>query len=281
MHLTCVHEEANMTSRFEGKAVLVTGAGVGIGYAMCQQFARVGAQVALNDMNETVAHQAASKLNDELGREAVFPYVFDVADVEAVRRAVADCDRRFGRLDVVAANAGITNFGSFLEYTPEAFDRLTGVNLRGTYFTAQAGAQAMIARGLPGRIILTSSVTGVQAFLNLSAYGVTKAGILMMAKTLARELGSYGITVNAIVPGITKTDRTMADDPHLEENWPDVLITHKVSEPEDIAAVTLFLASEEAKQITGQAIIVDGGWVIHSPIPAGHPDKPAASSQLR
>lgn len=270
-----------MTNRFAGKAVLVTGAGVGIGYAICRAFAQQGAQVALNDMQKVVAHEAAQKINEELGQECVFPYVFDVADVEAVRRAVAACDQRFGRLDVVAANAGITNFGGFLEYTPEAFDRLTSVNLRGTYFTAQAGAQAMIARGLPGRIILTSSVTGIQAFLNLSAYGVTKAGILMMAKTLARELGSYGITANAIVPGITKTDRTVADDPHLEDNWPEVLITHKVSLPEDVAAVALFLASEEAKQITGQSIVVDGGWVIHSPIPAGHPEKPAASSQLR
>jgi 3-oxoacyl-[acyl-carrier protein] reductase len=268
-------------SRFEDTAVLVTGAGVGIGYAVCRGFAQEGAAVALNDMDEAVAHEAARQLNREMGRECVFPYVFDVADVQAVRRAVADCDQRFGRLDVAIANAGITNFGGFLEYTPEAFDRLTGVNLRGTYFTAQAAAQAMIARRLPGRILLTSSVTGIQAFLNLSAYGVTKAGIVMMAKTLARELGRYGITVNTIVPGITRTARTLADDPHLDENWPDVLSTGRVGEPEDVTALALFLASEEARQITGQALVVDGGWVIHSPIPPGHPDKPAASSQLR
>jgi NAD(P)-dependent dehydrogenase (short-subunit alcohol dehydrogenase family) len=268
-------------SRFRNRAVLVTGAGVGIGYAICRGFAQQGAMVALNDMNESLAQDAARNLNNELGCECVFPYGFDVADVKAVRRVLADIVERFGRLDVVAANAGITNFGSFLEYTPEAFDRLTAVNLRGTYFTAQAGAQAMIGHNLPGRIILTSSVTGIQAFHNLSAYGVTKAGILMMAKTLAGELGVHGITVNAIVPGITKTDRTLADDPHLEENWPDVLFTRKVSDPEDVAAVALFLASDEAKQITGQAIVVDGGWVIHSPIPAGHPDIPPASSQLR
>jgi NAD(P)-dependent dehydrogenase (short-subunit alcohol dehydrogenase family) len=268
-------------SRFENKVILVTGAGVGIGYAVCRGFAQEAATVALNDMNELLAQEGARKINADVGCERVFPYVFDVANVDAVRSAVADIVERFGRLDVVAANAGITNFGSFLEYTPEAFDRLTAVNLRGTYFTAQAAAQAMITANLPGRIILTSSVTGIQAFLNLSAYGVTKAGILMMAKTLARELGGYGITVNAIVPGITRTDRTLADDPHLEENWPDVLFTRKVSEPEDVAAVALFLASDEAKQITGQAIVVDGGWVVHSPIPSGHPDIPPASSQLR
>jgi glucose 1-dehydrogenase len=268
-------------NRFENKAILVTGAGTGIGYALCRSFAAEGATVALNDMNTGLAEGAARTLNDEIGHERVFPYVFDVADTEAMRRAVERFDAQCGRLDVVVANAGITNYGSFLEYTPEAFDRLASVNLRGTYFTAQAGAKAMIARQIPGRIIVLSSVTGVQAFLNLGAYGVTKAGILMMAKVIALELGSYGITVNALVPGITKTDRTVADDPNMEQSWPLVLITGQVSEVEDIAAAGLFLASEEARQITGQALVVDGGWVIHSPLPPGHPEKPAFSSQLR
>jgi len=270
-----------MSNRFEDKAVLVTGAGVGIGFAVCQMFAQEGARVALNDMRADVARDAAQKINAELGRECVFPYAFDVADVDAVRKAVADFDARMGRLDVVAANAGITNYGNFLDYTPEAFDRLTSVNLRGTYFTAQAGAKAMIARKTAGRIILTSSVTGVQGFRNLGAYGITKAGILHMTKSLAVELGSYGITVNAIIPGITRTDRTIADDPDLDRNWNAVTPTGKVSEPEDVAAAVLFLASPEARQITGQAVAIDGGWTVQNPVPAGQPENPEFSSQLR
>lgn len=267
--------------RFDGKAVLVTGAGSGIGYAMCRLFAREGARVALNDMNEALAREAAGKINGEVGSERVLPYAFDVANVEALRAAVAAWDQACGGLDAVCCNAGITNYGGFLEYEPHAFDRITSVNLRGTYFTAQAAARAMIARKKAGRIILTSSVTGVQGFRNLGAYGMTKAGIAHMAKSMAMEVGEYGINVNAIVPGIVRTERTMIDDPDLDANWNEVLALGRVSEAEDVANVALFLASPEARQITGQALVVDAGWVIHSPIPAGQPETPAQSSVLR
>ena len=196
-----------------------------------------------------------AKINDEIGAERVLPYALDVADVDKVREMVDDFAGRHGRLDVVMANAGITNYGAFLEYTPEAFDRLTAVNLRGSYFTAQAAAKAMIrTRNENGRIILLSSVTGVQAFLNLSAYGVTKAGLRMMARALALELGSYGITVNSICPGAIHTERTVADDPKFDSNWAGVSPTGRVGFVEDVAETAMFLASPEARQITGQTI---------------------------
>jgi len=186
-----------------------------------------------------------------------------------------------GRLDVVVANAGITNYGEFLTYRPEAFDRLLSVNLRGTYFTAQTAARIMIDAHIPGRILLVSSVTGVQAHRNLGAYGITKAGISMMAKAIALEVGTYGITANALCPGATVTERTLQDDPDYADNWASVTPTGRAGRVEDIAAAALFLASPEARHVTGQTLIIDGGWTTQSPLPPDAPDLPEYSSRLR
>jgi len=263
-----------LKKNFAGQAVFVTGAGVGIGYAVCLAFARAGAIVALNDIDQALAQKSARQINAEVGTDRVHPYGFDVADAAATQQAINEFAAKAGRLDIVIANAGVTNFRGFLDYTPQAFDRLTGVNLRGTYFTAQTAAKIMINKKMPGRIILMSSVTGQRAFLNLSVYGITKAGIQHMARSLALELGQYGITVNAISPGATLTKRTLKDDPAYEQNWAAVNPTGRVGYVEDIAATALFLASPEAAQITGQTITVDGGWSLSSPLPEEHPELP-------
>ncbi|HUS17528.1 MAG TPA: SDR family NAD(P)-dependent oxidoreductase [Chloroflexia bacterium] len=261
--------------------VLVTGAGVGIGFEVARRFALGGAPVALNDLDPALAERAAAAINAEAGAERVRAYGLDVADVAAVRAMVAEADERLGGLRVLVANAGLTNYGGFLDYTPEAFDRLTSVNLRGSYFTAQAAAKAMIARGTRGRILLMSSVTGQRAFMNLSAYGITKAALRHMAATLALELGPHGLTVNALGPGAIMTERTLADDPHLEESWAGVTPTGRVGYVADVAAAALFLASPEAGHISGQTLMVDGGWTLASPIPAAHPALPTTGSQLK
>lgn len=273
---------ADYSADFKDCVVIVTGAGVGIGYGICKAFAQAGATVVLNDMKESLAKQAATTLNTELGAERVHAHALDVADVNAVRRMVMETAMRFGRLDVVIANAGITNYGTFLDYSPEAFDRVTGVNLRGTYFTVQAAAREMIRlQTASGRILMTASVTGVQGFRNLSAYGMTKAGIMHMAQSMAVELGDYGINVNAICPGAIVTERTLADDPKFAENWASVTPIGRSGYVEDIVQTALFLASPGARHITGQTIIVDGGWTKISPIPEDTPDLPEESSKLR
>jgi glucose 1-dehydrogenase len=270
-----------MSNGYEGKSVLVTGAGVGIGYALCKAYAERGARVALNDLDTALAARAAATINQAVGAERVMPYGLDVADVGAIRAMVDDIMSRCGRLDICVANAGITNYGPFLDYTPEAFDRLTSVNLRGSYFTAQAAARAMIAGGVRGRIVLQSSVTGVIAFPNLSAYGITKAAIRHLAQCLGLELGPYGITVNAIAPGAVATERTLADDPRYDANWSSVTPTGRPGTVDDVVAVALFLSSDAASHVNGQSLTVDGGWTNRSPIPDDHPDTPTAGSQLR
>ena len=265
---------------FAGKTALVTGAGAGIGYALCQAFAHAGAVVALNDIDPDLCRAAARQINVQLDEERVYACAADIADVEAVRAMCRAFVVSAGRLDIAIANAGITNYGEFLTYTPEAFDRLTSVNLRGSFFTAQTAAQLMIEARIPGRIILMSSVTGIQAHLNLGCYGMTKAGIRMLAKTIALEVGSYGITANAISPGATLTERTLQDDPRYEENWASVNATGRVGYVEDIVAAALYLASPEARHVTGQTLVVDGGWTIQSPLPPAHPTLPAEDSPL-
>lgn len=150
--------------------------------------------------------------------------------------------------------------------------------MRGSYFLAQAAAKKMIANHMAGRILLMSSVVGLRAFLNFSVYSMTKAAIQMMAKSLALELGQYGITVNSISPGATLTERTQREDPHYAENWADVTISNRVGTVDDIVAATLFLASSEASQITGQNLLIDGGWSLRSPLPEDHPEKPIDST---
>jgi glucose 1-dehydrogenase len=257
----------NQVSAFTGKAVLVTGAGSGIGYALCRAFASAGATVALNDLDVALAQGAAGQINSSLEVELVQPYACDVADVEAVRAMCQRFAGTAGRLDIAIANAGITSYGAFLTTTPEAFERLTSVNLRGSLFTAQAAARIMIDAHIPGRIILMSSVTGIQPHLNLGGYGITKAGIRMMAKTIALEVSSYGITANAISPGATLTERTQSDDPEYERHWSAVTPTGRVGHVEDIVAAALYLASPEARHVTGQTLVVDGGWTLQSPLP--------------
>ena len=270
-----------MDQNFKDKTVFVTGAGAGIGYALCLAFARAGAIVALNDIDGSLTQKAAQQINAEVGAEQVYPYGFDVADAAVTQQAIHDFAAKTGRLDIVIANAGVTNYRSFLDYTPEAFDRLIGINLRGAYFTAQAAAKIMIEKKIQGRIILMSSVTGQRAFLNLSVYGITKAGMQHMARSLALELGQYGITANAISPGATLTERTLRDDPAFEQNWATVNLTGRVGYVEDIAAAALFLASPGAGQITGQTITIDGGWSLTGPLPEDHPEIPENSAEIK
>jgi glucose 1-dehydrogenase len=243
---------------FEGKAAVITGAGVGIGFEIARQLSAAGASVALNDADTAQAHASARAIQKEGG--SCIGVGGDVAEPSVVSSLVDQTLKAFGRLDLAVANAGLTVYGDFFDYTPKDFDRLLAVNLGGTFFLAQAAAKQMRSQGTGGRILLTSSVTGHRALRFLAAYGMSKAAIEMLARGLVPELSPFGITINTVAPGATVTPRTLADEPDFESAWSRVTPLGKPASIQDIAAAALFLLSPAAAHITGQSLVVDGGW---------------------
>lgn len=248
-----------------GKVALVTGAGTSIGLAMATAFAEAGAAVLINDIDADLAEQAAAGLRDTGARAVAFGG--DSAVVAHCQAMVEGCVEAFGGLDICCCNAGITTWGAFLDTSEDSFDRVVAVNLKGTYFLTQAAARQMIRQGRGGRILLTASVTGVQAVKHLSAYGMTKAGVRMLARNLVVELSPYGITINAIAPGSIVNERNLRDEPRYAEEWATAIPIGRAGYPEDVAAAALFLAADAAGFVNGQTLIVDGGWTATSPSP--------------
>jgi NAD(P)-dependent dehydrogenase (short-subunit alcohol dehydrogenase family) len=251
---------------FTDKVAIITGAGQGIGFEIARSLASGGARVLLNDIDPGFAHQAAQKIN-EATPGACIPMPGDSSDTGFIQAMVGEAVSRFGRLDIAIANAGITLFGDFFTYLPETFSRVMQVNLGGTFFLAQAAANVMKTQPNGGALLFTSSVTGHQAHKNLAAYSMSKAAVEMLAKNLVIELSPYKINVNTLAPGATLTERTL-DDPDYTAVWSKLTPMGRPATVSDIAQAALFLVSDNAKHITGQSLIVDGGWTCISPNPS-------------
>jgi NAD(P)-dependent dehydrogenase (short-subunit alcohol dehydrogenase family) len=276
---------------FMGKSAIVTGAGQGIGFEIVRQLVLQGARVILNDQDKVLAETATDKIRKEvallwpgIGEKSAInetdsakgsfdgsmgtclALAGDASDIGFIGQMIDSAINNFGQLDMVIANAGITLFGDFLSYTPEAFFKVLQVNLGGSFFLAQQAALRMKQQGTGGSILFTSSVTGHQAHKNLAAYGMSKAALEMLARNLVIELSEYHITVNAIAPGATLTERT-ADDAGYEKTWSAITPLGRPASTLDIANAALFLVSPQARHITGQTLVIDGGWTAISPSP--------------
>jgi NAD(P)-dependent dehydrogenase (short-subunit alcohol dehydrogenase family) len=259
------------------RVAIVTGASRELGAAMAVALAETGRAVV-------VAHHGEPALADDVvarirsnGAEAL-AFDADLSTVSANEDLVAFAVRELGRVDVFVANAGVTRWAPFLEVDEALWDTVVDLNLKGSYFGAQAAARRMVEQGDGGRIVFSSSVTGLVAVPAASAYSVTKAGLAHMARVLALELAPHGITANALAIGATVNERNLRDDPDYATRWADVIPTGRVGQPQDVAAALLYLASEDAAMVTGHTLRVDGGWAAVGDVPAVTRQWPAGAS---
>ena len=253
------------TQLLKEQVAIVTGAGQGIGYEIARQLAARGTSVVLNDLDAALVEKAAAEIRAQGGTCVAVPG--DSAQESTIEQLIQTAVGTYGHVTMAVANAGITLFGDFFEYPVQDLRRVLEVNIVGTFLLVQAAAKQMRAQGRGGRILLMSSVVGHQAHQYLAAYATTKAGLEMMAKNLVIELSPHGITINAVAPGATLTERTQQEDPTYEKTWSGITPLGRPATPADIAHAALFLLSPQAGHITGQSLVVDGGWTSVSPLP--------------
>ncbi|MGC4250807.1 MAG: SDR family NAD(P)-dependent oxidoreductase [Sphingobium sp.] len=241
-----------------GQVALVTGAGRGIGKAIAARLAEDGAHVIVSDIDAATASGTAS----EIGAQGLLasPLQLDVTDASQVEAAVTDIVERFGKLDILASNAGSGRSKPFLDITQEDLEAQMALNFRATYTGAQICARVMKKAGY-GRIVFTTSVTGLAGPVNLSAYGAMKAGQMGLMRAMALELGEYGITTNSVAPGPIDTELLRAAWPaDMVAEAADRIPARRIGKPEEVAHAVSFLASPGAAFINGVTIAVDGGF---------------------
>jgi NAD(P)-dependent dehydrogenase (short-subunit alcohol dehydrogenase family) len=248
-------------SDFTGQFILVTGAAKGIGRGLAERFARCGGTVCFAvrraDSLEETRTFAASLGSDH------HALVMDVAKPDEIARGFAEVHQRFGRLDVLVNNAGDGSNAAALDETIEQFDRIMTTNVRGTFLCSQAAARIMIPQRY-GRIVNIGSQAGVVAIANHTAYSTSKAAIHMMTKVMALEWAPHGVTVNTVAPTFIHTPGTheRLENPAFRKSVLDRIPVGRVGTIDDVAHATCFLASRASGLITGETLLVDGGWTI-------------------
>jgi 3-oxoacyl-[acyl-carrier protein] reductase len=251
--------------RFENQNAIVTGAGRGIGNAIALRLAAEGARVACVSRSEENAKRTAEEINilrkNAGGTPAATAYAVDVADHAAVQKVGAQILQDFTKIDILVNNAGVTRDGLAMRMSVEDWDTVINTNLRGAFNFTQSVLRAMIKQR-SGRIINITSVVGLIGNAGQTNYAASKAGLIGFTKSLARELASRNITVNAIAPGFITTDMTAGLSDDIKKTIQSQIPLGKTGSPEDIANAVAFLSSAEANYVTGQVLCVDGGMVM-------------------
>jgi len=246
----------------ENKTAIVTGSSSGIGRAISIYLAKAGASVALAARRVEKLEEVANEI-EKIGQKAL-PIQVDVTVRQDIQKMVAETIKQFGKIDILVNNAGVLDFKNFLEIDDENWNKILSINLRGYLWTAQAVAKEMISKK-QGKIVNIASVAGISAFPQITMYNISKAAVIMLTKSMALELGPLGINVNAIAPGIIETEMTeeMLKDPKTIQGFLSKIPLGRTGKAEDIAGAALFLSSELSNYMTGETVVVDGGWTCH------------------
>ncbi|MEL7489991.1 MAG: SDR family NAD(P)-dependent oxidoreductase [Pseudomonadota bacterium] len=245
---------------FTNKTIFITGAAAGIGEACALTFAKAGGDIVMADIDASKLQEAEKAIATETGAK-VMSVVCDVADDAACRQALDAAEKKFGAVDILINNAGVIAKGSILDLDPDEFDRVLRVNLRSYFILTQMAAKRMVEAGVKGAIINMSSLNSVLAIPDQVAYVTSKGGLQQLTKAAALGLAEHGIRVNAIGPGSIMTDilKVVMHDEAARRKILSRTPLGRVGEPDEIAGVALFLASDLASYITGQTIFPDGG----------------------
>ena len=241
---------------FEDKTAVVTGSARGIGRVIAQSFATAGANVVISDIDQTACEKTAS----EIGGTAVAcrADVTCSGDIDQLFKTVTN---KFKRIDIVVNNAGITRDGLMIRMDEKDWDTVLDINLKGAFLVTKSAARIMMKQRY-GRIVNISSVVGLTGNAGQANYSASKAGLIALTKTSAKELGSRGVTVNAVAPGYIETEMTAALPEAAREFFLSKVVLGRPGTPEDVARAVLFLASDEAAYVTGQVLAIDGGMLI-------------------
>jgi len=241
------------------QVALVTGCGRGIGRAIALALAEHGANVVVNDVVEESAEQVAAQI-EELGGAAM-PVVADITSEDAVKAMVTAAMDRFGQIDILVNNAGITQDNLLMRMSEEQWDAVLAVNLKGAFLCTKAVVRPML-KARRGRIINIASVVGLTGNVGQANYSSSKGGLIALTKSTAQEVGSRGITCNAVAPGFIETEMTGRLSDEAREQMLERVPLGRSGQPEDVAGAVVFLAGPEAAYITGQVLTVDGGMVM-------------------